>query len=69
MATKPVILAVDDDLPVLRAVERDLRARYGEQYRIVAANSGARGARGGSPADPARQRRRASSWSTSACRR
>ena len=30
MATKPVILAVDDDLPVLRAVERDLRARYGE---------------------------------------
>jgi thioredoxin reductase (NADPH) len=41
MATKPVILAVDDDLPVLRAVERDLRARYGEQYRIVAASSGA----------------------------
>ena len=40
MATKPVILAVDDDLPVLRAVERDLRARYGGQYRIVAANSG-----------------------------
>ena len=41
MATKPVILAVDDDLPVLRAVERDLRARYGDQYRIVAAGSGA----------------------------
>lgn len=40
MATKPVILAVDDDLPVLRAVERDLRARYGDRYRIVAANSG-----------------------------
>jgi thioredoxin reductase (NADPH) len=40
MATKPVILAVDDDLPVLRAVERDLRARYGAQHRIVAANSG-----------------------------
>ena len=40
MATKPVILAVDDDLPVLRAVERDLRARYGDQYRIVAASSG-----------------------------
>lgn len=40
MATKPVILTVDDDLPVLRAVERDLRARYGEAYRIVAANSG-----------------------------
>jgi len=41
MATKPVILAVDDDLPVLRAVERDLRARYGTDYRIVAASSGA----------------------------
>jgi thioredoxin reductase (NADPH) len=40
MATKPVILAVDDDVPVLRAVERDLRARYGEEYRIVAASSG-----------------------------
>ena len=40
MATKPVILTVDDDLPVLRAVERDLRARYGEAYRIVAAGSG-----------------------------
>jgi len=38
---KPVILAVDDDAPVLRAVERDLRARYGKQYRVVAATSGA----------------------------
>ncbi len=42
-STKPVILAVDDDAPVLRAVERDLRARYGKDYRIVAANSGAEG--------------------------
>ena len=41
MASKPVILTVDDDLPVLRAVERDLRTRYGQDYRIVAANSGA----------------------------
>ena len=40
-STKPVILAVDDDAPVLRAVERDLRARYGNDYRVVAANSGA----------------------------
>ncbi len=40
MATRPVILTVDDDLPVLRAVERDLRVRYGGAYRIVAANSG-----------------------------
>ena len=41
MASKPIILTVDDDIPVLRAVERDLRSRYGEGYRIVAANSGA----------------------------
>jgi thioredoxin reductase (NADPH) len=38
---KPVILAVDDDVPVLRAVERDMRARYGSDYRVVAASSGA----------------------------
>lgn len=37
---KPVILAVDDDDLVLRAVERDLRARYAARYRIVAAGSG-----------------------------
>jgi thioredoxin reductase (NADPH) len=41
MAAKPAILAVDDDPPVLRAVERDLRARYGEDYRVVGAGSGA----------------------------
>ncbi|MGH2355986.1 MAG: FAD-dependent oxidoreductase, partial [Chloroflexota bacterium] len=40
MAAKPAILAVDDDAPVLRAVERDLRARYGDDYRILAAGSG-----------------------------
>lgn len=40
MAAKPAILAVDDDAPVLRAVERDLRARYGTDYRILAAGSG-----------------------------
>jgi thioredoxin reductase (NADPH) len=40
---KPVILAVDDDVPVLRAVERDLRAHYGSDYRIVAATGGAEG--------------------------
>lgn len=41
MAAKPAILAVDDDVPVLRAVERDLRTRYGETYRIIGAGSGA----------------------------
>jgi thioredoxin reductase (NADPH) len=38
---KPVILAVDDDDLVLKAVERDLRSQYGGGYRIVAADSGA----------------------------
>ncbi|HET7520782.1 MAG TPA: response regulator, partial [Candidatus Limnocylindria bacterium] len=38
---KPVILAVDDDDLVLKAVERDLRSQYGSGYRIVAADSGA----------------------------
>ncbi len=37
---KPVILAVDDDNEVLKAVERDLRARYRQNYRIIAASSG-----------------------------
>jgi thioredoxin reductase (NADPH) len=41
MAAKPAIIAVDDDPPVLRAVERDLRARYADEYRIVGAGSGA----------------------------
>jgi thioredoxin reductase (NADPH) len=38
--TKPVILAVDDDREVLGAVERDLRRRYRDEYRVVAASSG-----------------------------
>jgi len=40
MAAKPAILIVDDDPPVLRAVERDLRARYAADYRILASGSG-----------------------------
>ncbi|QFR01961.1 response regulator [Streptomyces phaeolivaceus] len=35
-----VILTVDDDPGVSRAVARDLRRRYGESYRIVRAESG-----------------------------
>ena len=35
---KPIILAVDDDPVVLKAVERDLRGRYGQDYRIVCIN-------------------------------
>src|ERR671910_3584761 len=38
---KPVILAVDDDPQVLRAVERDLRRRYAREYRVLRADSGA----------------------------
>lgn len=38
---KPVLLTVDDDADVLRAVERDLRQRYAEEYRVLRADSGA----------------------------
>jgi thioredoxin reductase (NADPH) len=37
---KPVLLAVDDDAQVLRAVERDLRREYGNQFRVMRADSG-----------------------------
>jgi thioredoxin reductase (NADPH) len=37
---KPVILAVDDDPQVLRAVERDLRRKYAREYRVLRADSG-----------------------------
>jgi thioredoxin reductase (NADPH) len=37
---KPVLLAVDDDQEVVRAVERDLRSRYARDFTIIAAGSG-----------------------------
>jgi thioredoxin reductase (NADPH) len=37
---KPVILTVDDDLDVLHAIERDLKKRYEERYRVLRAESG-----------------------------
>jgi thioredoxin reductase (NADPH) len=37
---KPVILAVDGDPQVLRAVERDLRRNYAREYRVLRADSG-----------------------------
>src|ERR1700722_18869830 len=37
---KPVMLTVDDDPAVSRAVARDLRRHYGEANRIVRAESG-----------------------------
>ena len=39
-ASKPVLLTVDDDPGVSRAVARDLRKRYGRDHRIVRAESG-----------------------------
>jgi thioredoxin reductase (NADPH) len=43
VALRTVILTVDDDAEVSRAVARDLRRRYGKEYRIVRAESGDQG--------------------------
>src|SRR4051812_25676230 len=40
---KPVLLSVDDDPAVSRAVARDLRRKYGEDYRVLRASSAAEG--------------------------
>ncbi|MGC1366764.1 MAG: FAD-dependent oxidoreductase [Candidatus Acidiferrum sp.] len=37
---KPVLLTVDDDPEVLRAIERDLRGHYADRYRVMRASSG-----------------------------
>ncbi len=37
---KPVLLTVDDDPEVLRAIERDLRGHYADRYRVMRATSG-----------------------------
>jgi thioredoxin reductase (NADPH) len=36
---KPYIIAIDDDLSVLRAVERDLKTKFSSHYRVLAADS------------------------------
>jgi thioredoxin reductase (NADPH) len=36
---KPVLLAIDDDADVLRAIERDLRSQFGAKYRVLASDS------------------------------
>ena len=36
---KPVLLSVDDDADVLRAIERDLRSQYGGEYRVMGSDS------------------------------
>ena len=38
---KPVLLSADDDPGVSRAVARDLRRKYGEEFRVLRASSGA----------------------------
>ena len=39
--SRPVLMTVDDDPGVSRAVARDLRRKYGSDFRIVRAESGA----------------------------
>ncbi len=41
MMPKPVILTLDDEPVVLNAIERDLRQKYGRDYRILKADAGA----------------------------
>jgi len=36
---KPILLTVDDDPDVLRAIERDLRSQYGASYRVISSDS------------------------------
>jgi thioredoxin reductase (NADPH) len=36
---KPILLSVDDDADVLRAIERDLRSHYGGEYRVLASDA------------------------------
>src|SRR5689334_11847480 len=37
--SKPILLTVDDDPDVLRAIERDLRTKYGAEYRVLSSDS------------------------------
>jgi thioredoxin reductase (NADPH) len=39
MMAKPILLTVDDDPDVLRAIERDLRSQYGAEYRVVSSDT------------------------------
>lgn len=42
MPDKPIILTVDDDGEVLRAIARDVRRGFGEHFRVMRAESGER---------------------------
>jgi len=37
--SKPILLSVDDDSDVLRSIERDLRSKYGSEYRVIGSDS------------------------------
>ncbi|MGC2385492.1 MAG: response regulator, partial [Nitrososphaeraceae archaeon] len=37
---RPVLLTVDDNPQVVRAIERDLRRQYGKRFRVLKAESG-----------------------------
>ncbi|HVV14076.1 FAD-dependent oxidoreductase [Amycolatopsis sp.] len=39
--SQPILMTVDDDPAVSRSVARDLRRRYGQDYRVIRAGSGA----------------------------
>lgn len=38
--TLPVIITIDDEPEVLRAIQRDLRSHYSSEYRVIAAGGG-----------------------------
>ena len=38
--SKPILLVVDDDPDVLNAIARDLRTKYGRDFRVLRAESG-----------------------------
>jgi hypothetical protein len=68
MPAKPILLTVDDDPEVLRAIERDLRRKYGKDYRVLRADAGAAAStRFGRSTSAAS--RLPYSWSISACLR
>ncbi len=65
----PAILTVDDDPSVSRAIARDLRRRYGEDYRIVRASSAAEALEALQGDQAARRPGRRACSPTTGCRR
>lgn len=49
MAKKPILLTVDDDLEVLRTIERDLRQKYGGLFRVLLSAYAKKGVTDGQP--------------------